>query len=191
MNRNVQQLAEHLLKTGYDGLSMKEKRVLKRMANRLAISENINETFHERLTLGERLADRVAAFGGSWTFIISFGIVLAVWVIINTVILSDKAIFDPYPFVFLNLVLSMLAAVQAPVIMMSQNRQANKDRLTATNDYEVNLKAELEIMQLHDKIDQIRNEQLSGIIRQQQEQITRLGAVVEKLESGPRGTAAS
>ena len=131
MNRNVQQLAEHLLKTGYDGLSMKEKRVLKRMANRLAISENINETFHERLTLGERLADRVAAFGGSWTFIISFGIVLAVWVIINTVILSDKAIFDPYPFVFLNLVLSMLAAVQAPVIMMSQNRQANKDRLTA------------------------------------------------------------
>ncbi|MCB2011624.1 MAG: DUF1003 domain-containing protein [Geminicoccaceae bacterium] len=191
MNRNVQQLAEHLLKTGYDGLSMKEKRVLKRMANRLAISENINETFHERLTLGERLADRVAAFGGSWTFIVSFGIVLAVWVIINTVILSGRAIFDPYPFVFLNLVLSMLAAVQAPVIMMSQNRQANKDRLTATNDYEVNLKAELEIMQLHDKIDQIRNEQLSGIIRQQQEQITRLNAVVEKLESGPRGTAAS
>ena len=191
MNRNVQQLAEHLLKTGYDGLSMKEKRVLKRMANRLAISENINETFHERLTLGERLADRVAAFGGSWTFIVSFGIVLAVWVIINTVILSDKAIFDPYPFVFLNLVLSMLAAVQAPVIMMSQNRQANKDRLTATNDYEVNLKAELEIMQLHDKIDQIRNEQLSGIIRQQQEQITRLNTVVERLESGPRGNAAS
>ncbi|MEZ5848311.1 MAG: DUF1003 domain-containing protein [Geminicoccaceae bacterium] len=191
MNRNVQQLAEHLLKTGYDGLSMKEKRVLKRMANRLAISENINETFHERLTLGERLADRVAAFGGSWTFIISFGIVLAVWVIINTVILSDKAIFDPYPFVFLNLVLSMLAAVQAPVIMMSQNRQANKDRLTATNDYEVNLKAELEIMQLHDKIDQIRNEQLSGIIRQQQEQIVRLSAVVERLESGPRGNTAS
>ncbi|NKB84036.1 DUF1003 domain-containing protein [Brucella grignonensis] len=186
MNNDVQQLAEHLLQTGYDDLPAREQRVLRRMAKRVAISENINETFHERLTLGQRLADKVAAFGGSWTFIISFGVILAIWVVMNTIALPGKDVFDPYPFVFLNLVLSMLAAIQAPVIMMSQNRQANKDRLAVSHDYEVNLKAELEIMQLHDKMDQIRSEQLAEILRQQQEQIRQLSSVVQRLENGPQ-----
>ena len=186
MNKDVQQLAEHLLQTGYDDLPAREQRVLRRMAKRVAISENINETFHERLTLGQRLADKVAAFGGSWTFIISFGVILAIWVVMNTIALPSKDVFDPYPFVFLNLVLSMLAAIQAPVIMMSQNRQANKDRLAVAHDYEVNLKAELEIMQLHDKMDQIRSEQLAEILRQQQEQIRQLSSVVQKFENGPQ-----
>src|SRR4029079_17494594 len=104
------------------------------------------------LSVGQRLADQVAAVGGSWSFIIGFGVFLAVWVGINVVVLLDRA-FDPYPFVFLNLILSMLAALQAPIIMMSQSRQAAKDRLAAALDYEVNVKAELSIAQLHDKID--------------------------------------
>lgn len=186
MNKDVQQLAEHLLQTGYDDLPAREQRVLRRMAKRVAISENINETFNERLTLGQRLADRVAAFGGSWTFIISFGVVLAIWVVMNTIALPGKDVFDPYPFVFLNLVLSMLAAIQAPVIMMSQNRQATKDRLAVAHDYEVNLKAELEIMQLHDKMDQIRSEQLAEILRQQQEQIRQLSSVVQRFQNSPQ-----
>jgi uncharacterized membrane protein len=116
------------------------------------VSKNINETQDENLTLGQRTADKIAAFGGSWPFIIIFGIILFGWIALNTVILMKKA-FDPYPFVFLNLVLSCLAAVQAPVIMMAQNRQTEKDRLTAANDYLVNLKSEIIIEDLHKKID--------------------------------------
>ncbi|MBD1546255.1 DUF1003 domain-containing protein [Roseibium aggregatum] len=181
MNRDIQQLAEHLLQIGYDDLPAREQRVLKRMAKRLAVTKNINEAFHEQLTFGQRLADKVAAFGGSWTFIISFGVVLGAWVLLNTVGLPNKDVFDPYPFVFLNLVLSMLAAIQAPVIMMSQNRQINKDRLAATNDYEVNLKAELEIMDLHEKMDRMRTEQLAVILRQQEEEITQIRRILEGL----------
>lgn len=118
------------------------------------ISKDINSLDDENLTLGQRTADKIAAFGGSWTFIISFGVVLAAWIIINTVILVKHA-FDPYPFVFLNLVLSCLAAIQAPIIMMSQNRQTEKDRLTASNDYLVNLKSELIVEHLHYQLDQI------------------------------------
>lgn len=118
------------------------------------VSVNINKTQDEKLTLGQRTADKIAAFGGSWTFIIGFGIVLILWITINTVILASHA-FDPYPFVFLNLVLSCLAAIQAPIIMMSQNRQTEKDRLTANNDYLVNLKTELIIEHLHYKLDEI------------------------------------
>ncbi|GAW40372.1 hypothetical protein SH203_00770 [Brevundimonas sp. SH203] len=118
-----------------------EASVVASAADRRPISEDINETFADHQTFGERLADRVAAFGGSWPFIIGFGVFLALWTITN--VLLRKEAFDPYPFIFLNLVLSMLAAVQAPVIMMSQNRQAAKDRLDAGNDYQVNLKAEI------------------------------------------------
>ncbi len=118
MDQNVKQLAEKLLQTGYEDLPERQQRVLRRMAKRIVISENINESFHEKLTLGQRLADRVAAFGGSWTFIIIFGVVLAAWVLINVGLLTARNVFDPYPFIFLNLILSMLAAIQAPVIMM-------------------------------------------------------------------------
>ncbi len=119
---------------------------------RTRVSRNVNVEAEDRMTLGERIADKVASFGGSWTFIIIFGVVMFIWVLMNTTaLLRDH--FDPYPFILLNLFLSMTAAIQAPVIMMSQNRQSSKDRLQADMDYEVNLKAELEVAQLHRKVD--------------------------------------
>jgi uncharacterized membrane protein len=124
-------------------------------------------------TFGERAADAVARFGGSWTFIILFAIVLIGWVLINSVLLmrSGHKPFDPYPYILLNLFLSMLASIQAPVILMSQNRQGQKDRETVQNDYEVNLKAELEIMSLHEKMDSLKVQQWEQLIIMQQEQI--------------------
>ncbi len=127
---------------------------------RTQVSRNVNVEEEEMLTFGQRVADRVATFGGSWTFIIIFGFILVVWMTVNSYALRallqwGKRPFDEYPFILLNLVLSTLAALQAPVIMMSQNRQASKDRLKADLDYEVNLKAELEVAQLHSKIDRV------------------------------------
>ncbi len=121
---------------------------------RTQVSRNPNVEEEERLTFGQRIADKVAAFGGSWTFIIMFGVILAVWVVINSAALFSKH-FDPYPYILLNLFLSMIASVQAPVIMMSQNRLSSKDRLKSDLDYEVNLKAELEVAHLHRKVDHI------------------------------------
>ncbi len=179
MDRNVKELAEKLLRTGYDDLPEREQRVLRRMAKRIVISQNVNERFHEKLTFGQHLADQVAAFGGSWTFIIIFAVILAAWVLVNSWLLPNRDVFDPYPFIFLNLILSMLAAIQAPVIMMSQNRQTAKDRLATANDYEVNLKAELEIMNLHEKIDDVRMRQL----KQQSEQLVQLQTLIEKIDA--------
>ena len=122
------------------------------------VSKNINNAHDEKLSLGQRTADKIATFGGSWTFIIIFGVVLMIWIIGNAVILSSKA-FDPYPFVFLNLILSCLAAIQAPIIMMAQNRQSERDRLTAANDYLINLKSEIIIEDLHKKIDILMEQQ--------------------------------
>ena len=121
---------------------------------RTQVSRNPNLEEEERLTFGQRVADKVAAFGGSWTFIIIFAVILAVWVFINSAALFSKH-FDPYPYILLNLFLSMIASVQAPVIMMSQNRLSSKDRLKSDLDYEVNLKAELEVAHLHRKVDHI------------------------------------
>jgi uncharacterized membrane protein len=115
-------------------------------------ARDVNEVFDQRLTFGDRLADRGAAIGGSWNFIIGFGLFMVAWAILNTVVLTRHP-FDPFPFIFLNLMLSMLAALQAPVIMMSQNRQAAKDRLDMRLDYETNLRSEAEIASLHEKID--------------------------------------
>ncbi len=124
---------------------------------RIGAARDLNAVFDERLTVGERLADRVAAVGGSWGFIIGFGVFLGAWAVLNTVVLAAHA-FDPFPFIFLNLMLSMLAALQAPIIMMSQNRQAAKDRLEARMDYETNLRAEAQIEELHAKIDSLHAE---------------------------------
>ena len=131
-------------------------RVITGVAKRTRVSRNVNHAFAEKQTFGDRLADRVAMFGGSWTFIILFLSVLVAWVLLNSIVLVwYVGAFDPYPYIFLNLILSMLAALQAPIIMMSQNRQAAKDRLAAGLDYEVNVKAESAIMELHDKIDRL------------------------------------
>lgn len=147
------------------------------------VARDTNLAFQNRLTVGERLADRVAAVGGSWGFIILFALGLTVWTGANVVL--RRAAFDPYPFIFLNLLLSMLAAVQAPIIMMSQNRQAAKDRLDAAHDYEVNLKAEIEIMALHDKLDQMRAREIETMLRRQQDQIDMLARLLREKTGDP------
>jgi uncharacterized membrane protein len=188
MDERVRRLAEQLLDTGFDKLSERERRVITRVAERSQISLDVNSAFDEKQTFGDRLADRVAMFGGSWTFIILFLATLVAWVVLNSVVLAwYSAAFDPYPYIFLNLMLSMLAALQAPVILMSQNRQAARDRLAAGHDYEVNLKAELEIMGLHEKLDRIRSEHLEGLLRAQEEQLGLLTQLVGA--NGPRGEA--
>ena len=169
--------AERFLGKGEAALTSRERAVLEQAIGKKALSRDTSTVFDEKSTLGQRLADGVASFGGSWSFLILFGIVLAAWVIFNLVL--SRSAPDPYPFIFLNLVLSMLAAVQAPVIMMSQNRQAAKDRLVTSHDYECNLKAEIEIMALHDKVDQMRNDDLKGLLAKQQEQIDLLTRLVE------------
>ena len=136
-------------------LEERERRILARLLLRKPVSRDINEDFEKGSTFGQRVADRVAALGGSWTFIFAFLAMMLVWMLLNT---AKTKPFDPYPFILLNLVLSCLAALQAPVIMMSQNRQNTRDRLDARHDYEVNLKAELEIERLHAKIDDLLDE---------------------------------
>ncbi|HEX7807139.1 MAG TPA: DUF1003 domain-containing protein [Thermoanaerobaculia bacterium] len=158
-----------------------EKRIAAKIAKRQHISRNINQALDDERTFGQRLADRIAAFGGSWTFLISFACVLAGWVILNSLILANSHTkpFDPYPYILLNLFLSMLASVQAPIIMMSQNRQAARDRVDASKDYEVNLKSELEIASLHDKLDQLRDQQWNDLIALQKQQLELLSKVIE------------
>ncbi len=162
----VRLLAQRILEIGYEDLPARERHVIERVANRLAVSRDINVDYDEGLTFGQRLSDRIAAFGGSWSFIMIFGAAIATWVMANVLLYARSgSSFDPYPFILLNLFLSMIAALQAPVIMMSQNRQAAKDRLQASHDYEVNLKAEIEIMALHEKLDEMRAKDLQELVR--------------------------
>jgi uncharacterized membrane protein len=169
--------AERFLGKGEATLTDRERDVLEQAITKRALSVDTSTVFDEKSTFGQRLADAVASFGGSWTFLIGFGVVLVAWVVTN--LLLSRSAPDPYPFIFLNLLLSMLAAMQAPVIMMSQNRQAAKDRLVTGHDYECNLKAEIEIMALHDKVDQLRNDELRQLLAKQQEQIALLSRLVE------------
>jgi uncharacterized membrane protein len=159
----VKLLAQRLLESDYANIPARERRVIERIARKVAVSRNTNSEHDKALTFGERLADRVASFGGSWTFMIIFAGVLLFWVALNSLMLARA--FDPYPYILLNLFLSMLASIQAPIIMMSQNRQAAKDRLDAAHDYEVNLKAEIEIMALHEKLDEMRTKDLAELLR--------------------------
>jgi uncharacterized membrane protein len=163
----VKLLAKRILEIGYDDLPMRERHVIERVAKRIAVSRDVSASFEEGRTFGERLADRIAAFGGSWTFILIFMGAVVLWIVVNTVLLlrTGGEPFDPYPFILLNLFLSLVAAIQAPIIMMSQNRQAAKDRVQASHDYEVNLKAEIEIMALHEKMDELRQKDLQDLIR--------------------------
>ncbi|WP_167626688.1 DUF1003 domain-containing protein [Paracoccus luteus] len=166
-------------------ISPAEHRVLEHLLTRKPIARDLHLGGPGASTLGGRMADRVASFGGSWSFIAIFTAVLLLWVAGNAM-LAARA-FDPYPFIFLNLILSMLAAFQAPIIMMSQNRQAAKDRMAAAHDYEINLKAEIEIMALHEKMDQMRSQQLEGLIARQQAHIDRLtGLLLAAVPSAPQ-----
>jgi len=145
-------------------LDPEQQNVLDKIESKLPIARDAADVSDERSTYGERLADRVAAVGGSWGFIIAFTVVLFGWMLLNSDVLARWGlVFDPYPYIFLNLMLSTLAAIQAPVIMMSQNRQSQKDRLAASLDYEVNLRTELEILRLHEKIDLAIAERLDRI----------------------------
>ena len=156
-----------------------EEAVVRSMREHEILVQNVNDQFDEGLTLGQRLADRVAEFGGSWNFILLFGGVIAVWISINTIVLLARP-FDPFPFILLNLVLSCLAAIQAPVIMMSQNRQESKDRLRAEHDYRVNLKAEPEIRHLNSKIDLLLTHQWHQLLEIQEVQTDLIQQVLEK-----------
>ncbi len=184
MNKSTEELARKSLNAEFDALSEREKRVIKHFGSRKHISHDTNQEFETEQTFGQKIADKVAAFGGSWTFIIIFVGVLIVWVLLNSFVLARRNdAFDPYPYILLNLFLSMVAALQAPVILMSQNRQSVKDRLDAAHDYEVNLKAELEILSLHEKIDELRETKWKEMIQFQEEQIKLLTRLLKERES--------
>ena len=165
-----EQLARDLLGGPYAALSPLQRSVIDLIATEAPTDLHPGLKLDDR-TLGERLADRVAAVGGSWAFIIGFGAALVLWMGWNALTGRVGLAFDPFPFIFLNLLLSMLAAIQAPIIMMSQNRAAARDRAAAEHDYTVNLRAELEIMHLHDKVDAMRKRELLGIIKRQNESL--------------------
>lgn len=164
---------EQLIEDENGELDKVEKQVIDAITDQATIAENLEQNLGQSLSYGQRLADRVAEFGGSWAFISSFGVILLVWIVFNSWVLKTGA-FDPYPYILLNLILSCLAALQAPVIMMSQNRQEAKDRQRSEYDYKVNLKAELEIRLLHDKLDHLMVHQAQKILELQQMQIDML-----------------
>ena len=174
---------EDVLEEERGELSRLDREVLDRIRTGEMVSKNLEEVVEERLTRGDRVADRVASFGGSWTFIIIFFTVLVAWMVVNVVFLAGKA-FDPYPFILLNLVLSCLAAIQAPVIMMSQNRREAKDRLRAEHDYQVNLKAELEVRLLHEKLDHLIVHQWQRLLETQRLQVEMLDGLAARLDPG-------
>ena len=164
-------------------LSALDQEVVDSLQEHEILSENIGKEFEKDLTFGERLSDHIASFGGSWTFIIVFFAVLMIWIVINGIFLATRA-FDPYPFILMNLILSCLAAIQAPIIMMSQNRAEARDRARAENDYKVNLKAELEIRHLHEKVDHLLSKQYNRLFEIQQIQIELLEDLGQKRRAG-------
>jgi uncharacterized membrane protein len=170
LNRFREEYVKEVLARGKGEVSSLEEEVMKSLQEHEVLSRNVNVEFERKLTLGERMADSLANYAGSWRFIIIFFIVLLIWIAINTVVLIQRP-FDPYPFILLNLILSCIAAIQAPVIMMSQNRQEAKDRLRSEYDYRVNLKAELEIRQLHEKMDHLLITQWQRLLELQEMQM--------------------
>lgn len=162
-------------------LSLLEKKVVESLTNRTTLADKVDGEDGKKLTFGQKIADKVATFGGSWTFIISFSIFILIWITVNVYWFMNKG-FDPYPFILLNLILSCLAALQAPVIMMSQNRQEEKDRERARNDYMINLKAELEIRTLHEKLDHLLMQQQPELLEMQKVQIEMMNDMIREFE---------
>ena len=173
------QYVKSILHTEQGEVSNLEYEVLNSMKQHELISKNVEGQLEQKWTFGERLADKIATFGGSWAFLICFSAFLAVWILVNTVVMV-KHPADPYPFILLNLMLSCLAAIQAPIIMMSQNRQEAKDRMRSENDYQVNLKAELEIRHLHEKIDHLLMHQWDRLAKIQEIQLDLLSEMSKK-----------
>ena len=171
---------ESTMRDELGSLSHLEQEVLEALHKNQLISDNIDDANEENLTVGQKLADRIASFGGSWTFIISFFVFLFSWIGLNAFMLTTNA-YDPFPFILLNLILSCLAALQAPLIMMSQNRLEEKDRLRAKNDYQVNLKAEVEIRMLHEKMDHLILNQQQRLFEIQHIQVEMLNEITERL----------
>jgi uncharacterized membrane protein len=161
---------QSLLASEKGELTTLEEAVVNSLREQQLLSTNIDAQFEREWSQGERLADRIATFGGSWTFLVSFGIFIAIWIVINSLALAGRPI-DPYPYILLNLMLSCLAAIQAPIIMMSQNRQEAKDRQRSLHDYQINLKAELEIRHLHEKMDHLISNQWERLVEIQQLQL--------------------
>lgn len=170
LDRYRQLYVEESLKAEHGDVSELERAVAESIARADTLADNIEETYEEKRTIGQIAADKVATFGGSWAFIILFMVIMAAWMAVN-VYMTAKDAFDPYPFILLNLVLSTLAAIQAPIIMMSQKRQEQKDRLHALNDYQVNLKAEIEIRALHEKLDYLLTKQWQRMAEIQEMQL--------------------
>jgi uncharacterized membrane protein len=183
LNRFRMQYIQNLLKSEKGELTTLDQEVLESLQLHETLSSNVDAEFEKDLSLGEKMADGLATFGGSWAFIIIFGSILLIWIGLNSFLLLKKP-FDPYPFILLNLVLSCLAAIQAPVIMMSQNRQEAKDRLRSQHDYQVNLKAELEIRHLHDKIDHLLSHQWERLVEIQQIQVDLLSELARLRDKG-------
>jgi uncharacterized membrane protein len=185
LNRARAQHVGDVLETERGELSTLEGEVLRSLHEHETLSRNLNVEFERELSLGARLADHIAEFGGSWRFIISFAGVLTVWIGVNSLALV-RAPFDPYPYILLNLVLSCLAALQAPVIMMSQNRQEARDRLRAEHDYRINLKAELEIRHINAKFDLLLSHQRQRLLEIQQIQMDIMEELAGRGRAAPR-----
>ena len=169
--------ARKFLAKELDKLAEDERNIVERFINRGRVARNVAEEFEEHLSFGQRVADRVAETMGSWTFIIIQSTILIAWIVLNVVLVLAKR-WDTYPYILLNLALSFEAAYAAPIIMMSQNRQAEKDRMQTRNDYEVDMKAELEIMQLHEKFNELRDSYWADLVQMQQRQIEMLERLV-------------
>jgi uncharacterized membrane protein len=177
MQKTVAELSGRWLGRRPEALSVEETSALQSAIDRQPVSRDVNVDFAKQENVGDRIADAIARIGGSWSFIVTFILFLIVWTTGNVWLLGREG-FDPYPFIFLNLILSMIAALQAPIIMMSQNRQSARDRIDAAHDYEVNLKAEIEIMALHEKLDEMRHSQIM-ILR---DDVAKLTTQLERIE---------
>jgi uncharacterized membrane protein len=172
----------NLLQSEAEQVKKLQEIVKKTMEDEKLIIENLLNPPKELLTRGQKISDKVARFGGSWAFIISFFIILLIWILFN-VNAARSLIFDPYPFILMNLILSCIAALQAPIIMMSQNRQEEKDRQRSENDYLINLKAELEVRGLHQKVDLLLEEQIKTLFESQAKQLEILKSIEQKIDS--------
>jgi len=173
LNRFRRVYVQDLVKEERGKIESLEQEVINSIHESELLAVNPVKSYAEKITLGDSIADSVAQFGGSWRFIIIFFAILIVWIVVNSIVLLNRS-FDPYPFILMNLILSCLAAIQAPIIMMSQNRQEVKDRIRSENDYKVNLKAEIEIRTLHEKVDHLLLDQWSRLMKSQEVQLEML-----------------